>query len=186
MAMAATTPALEARLDDLFTRLVHGVSAYVLEAQPYVEPEDAALLGRLRAVREMDAHHATLIADLIRSLDLVPEAGAFPYWYRDLNYLTVPYLAAVVADAAREDVERLDALLGLWPGDLAMGCSLLERLRRERSELADSLAEEARLARARGAEGYARAAVEAQETREAIRARAKAVGEAAKKKAGAA
>ena len=32
---------------------------------------------------------------------LVPEPGAFPYWYRDLNYLSVPYMADFVVETLR-------------------------------------------------------------------------------------
>ena len=73
------------------------------------------------ALPDLDAMRPTLIANLLRAYGEVPEAGVFPYWHRDLNYMTVPYLAGFVAESLEADLALIDRTLAAAPeGDATL------------------------------------------------------------------
>src|SRR5688500_15640394 len=86
---SAALDVVEAVLD-LFTRSYYSTAGYVFESQPYVVREDADLLDLLSAIRAEDRRHARLLSGVLEPFDRLPSPGAFPYWHRDLNYLSVP------------------------------------------------------------------------------------------------
>ncbi len=121
------------RLNDLFTRVFIGAGTYVFESEMFVVEADAALLDALRDVRAADKRHALLLANLIRMHDRVPEPGVFPYWHRDLNYLTVPFMANFMAEALAEDLVRIDAAGDVVPAELRTIHATLRTIRKERA-----------------------------------------------------
>lgn len=187
---SAAVPALSAdrvaAMQDLFTRSYYSAAGYVFESQPYVVLEDADVLDLLSGIRAEDRRHARLLADVLEGEDQVPQPGPFPYWHRDLNYLSVPCLSGFVLEALQEDVRRYDVVLATWPSEKPAARSVLEAVRREKvSQLAllrpmsaAALEREARVVKEKiDARRKARAARLAKE---------KAAKDAAKKKPGAA
>jgi hypothetical protein len=157
-------PELKAALDDLYTRSAQGPADHVLGAQPFCVPEDADLLEHLEGLRAQERRHATMLAKLFDLLGLVPEAGVFPYWYRDLNYLTVPTLAAFVVEALEDDVGLHDAALRALPAEARLVRATLEATRAEKAASLDALRPRAAAAREREARAY-EAAIEARAAR---------------------
>ena len=102
-------------LDEVFTRAYYSAAGYVFESRPFGSDPDTPLLDHLATMRTEDQRHATLIANLIDMYDEVPEPGVFPYWHRDLNYLTVAYMTGFVVEALQEDLQRIDAAMAVFP-----------------------------------------------------------------------
>src|SRR5688572_33105061 len=170
-------------LNDLFTRAYYSAAGYVFESQPFVVPDDANLLDALSAIRREDRRHAQLLAGVIDDLEAVPLAGAFPYWYRDLNYLGVPFLAGFVAAALVEDVERYDAAIAALPAGAVGAKATLTAIRRDKEAQAAQLAPLATEARARET-AATKAKIDARKAARAARlAKEKAAKEGAKKAA---
>ena len=174
------------RLGELFTRCYISAATYVADAGAYEVPDDAPLLERIRAIQARDREHARLLASVLRMADHVPEPGVFPYWHRDLNYLTVPYLAGFVVESLATDLARIDAALAVTPADLTTVQATLRMLRTERAALFDDLAPRADAARRREAQAHAAASRAIRETREARLAAERAEADAARKAAAAA
>lgn len=130
--MDTRAPLLE-RLNQLFSRAYNSVAAYMLESEPYVVPADRELLALFKGVADEDARYARAYAGLLDARDRMPQAGAYALWYRDLNYLGVPYLATILIDVLQEDVRLLDAAIQAWPsGEAAAALDLLQAIRGER------------------------------------------------------
>ncbi len=184
-AAPALDPALKRRLDDLFTRSWYSGAGYVFEAQPYTVAEDAPLLERVRDLRLDDRRHAQLLAELLESYDLVPEPGPFPYWHRDLNYLSVPHLLGFVLEALREDVARYEAALEALPETLRLARTTLRTIlaeKRARIGPFEALVQEAQ---AREARAYAEAIAARKAARKKRLAEEAKAKEARRKSAGA-
>ena len=169
---------LIARLNELLTRSVYSPVSYFFDADPYVVEADRSLIQRLDAMRGQDDRHALMLAGVVEALGEVPEVGAFPLWYRDLNYLSVPWLAQVVLDQLTEDIERIDGCLALLPPALPAARAALESLRADRVEQVRDLTGPVAEARAREAAAYREEAARAKTARDAILAAAKAKADA--------
>ena len=94
-------------LNQVFNRGYYSASGYVYESRPFLVAEDQALMDDLKALRLDDRRHAMLLARLIETYDEVPEPGTFAYWYRDVNYLTLPYMMGFVVEALQDDIAVL-------------------------------------------------------------------------------
>ncbi|MDF1701875.1 MAG: hypothetical protein P1V36_12020, partial [Planctomycetota bacterium] len=182
MDVVALPPTLLDLLNELFTRTFIGAGTYVFESQPYAVAEDADLLEQLRAIKEQDRDHATLLAGLLRSHGHVPEPGVFPYWHRDVNYLTVPFMAGFVAESLQTDLDVLARAQVRAPAALEDVHATLQVIGAEREALLAALAPAAVAAKQREAEAYAAASRALREAREARLAAEKAA-EAARKEA---
>ncbi|MDA1194759.1 MAG: hypothetical protein O2894_06205 [Planctomycetota bacterium] len=181
-----TSPLLDARsvqiLGELFTRTYMSAATYAFESQPYRLPHDASLLERIDGLRKLDRDHATLLASALRTHDLVPEPGVFPYWYRDLNYLTVPFIAGFVTESLETDLAVLDRGLNEIPESASTLRALLAVMRTERAAVLAALAPETEAAQQREDQAYAEASATLRAAREARLAAEKAA-EAARKDA---
>jgi hypothetical protein len=173
-AATAEAQVLRERLSDVFTRSFFSAAGYVFESQPYVGPDDTELLEAFTAIRREDQRHARMLAGILDRVDAVPETGAFPYWYWDLNYLTVPFLGAFVLGAIEQDVKLLDDLLATWPDKKLAGRASLEAIRRDKRAWIERLKAPVAAARVREAASYRAAADEARQQRKAKAAKAKA------------
>ena len=158
MTAAVLPPALPLEvirhLNDLFTRFYVSAATYVFESDPYTVEGDAPLLDALQALLEEDRTHATLLANLLRMHDLVPEPGVFPYWHRDLNYLTVPYMANFVVESIEEDLRRIDKTGAETPDELRTVHTTLRAIRQERAARLEALRSPATEALVREAKAY--------------------------------
>ncbi len=172
---------LVGKLNDLFTRSYYSATGYVFESQPYVTDGDQDVLTSLRDARRQERSHARMLAQIIESLDRVPEPGAFPYWHRDLNYLTVPYLAGFVIGALEDDVVRYENALADLPANMGLARTMLQSIRAEKLAVLDELRPLAEEAQAREAKAYADEIAAVKKTRMDRLAKEKAAKEAARK-----
>jgi len=111
------TDPIRLRLDDLLTRSFYSGPGYVFESEPWVVPEDDALLQAFAEIRDQDRRHAHVLGVLIQQRGGVPQPGVFPWWNLDLNYLSVPTLAKFVLEALDEEITLYGELIGRWPSD---------------------------------------------------------------------
>jgi len=168
-------------LSELFTRVYQSAGNYAAESEPYQVPADADLLEALEALRVDDRRHALLLANLLQYFDLVPESGVFPYWYRDLNYMTVPFLAGFVVQSLEDDLGLYDAALAATPEDLHLVHTALRTIRKERAARLELLRPLVAAAREREAAQYAADAAAIAATRSERLAKEKAAAEAVRK-----
>jgi len=175
------SPDLVARLNDLFTRSYYSAAGYVFESQPFTVDGDQEILTSLRDVRRQERSHARMLAQIVESLGRVPEPGAFPYWHRDLNYLTVPYITGFVTEALRDDVARYEAALEAVPQSMGLARTMLQSIRVEKLAALEELEPLVQQARAREAQTYADEIAVVRQTRAARLAKEKAAKEAARK-----
>ena len=115
-------------LDELLTRCFYSASGYVFESDPYVVPEDDALLQALASVREEDRRHAHVLGALVQGLGGVPAPGVFPWWNLDLNYLSVPCLGRFVVGSLEHETGLYSRLISQWPAEDAGGRAALESI----------------------------------------------------------
>jgi hypothetical protein len=167
-----------ARLGTLFTRLFFSAATYVAQAQPFEVAEDRPLLDALARQRAQDREHARLLADLLRHYDRVPEAGVFPYWHRDLNYLSVTCLARFVVEALGDDLEVIDEAAAASSQVFRTVHATLRAVRSERAASREALRPLVSRALEREHEAYGAGAARIRETREARHARERAAAEA--------
>ncbi len=170
-----------ALLNEQFTHSYHSAASYLFEAQAYEVEGDGPLLEALELVREDDRRHAKLLANIIQLYDRVPESGSFPYWYRDLNYLTVPYMADFVVECLEKDLARYDAAAASTPEDLRLVHATLREIRKEKAERLEALRPLVAEAKARERQAYADEAAAIRKVREDREAKEKAGAEAARK-----
>ena len=174
---------LIASLQGLFTRMHHSAGGYAVDADPYTVAADAPVLAELEVVRTDDTRHALLLANLLQHFGLVPEAGVFPWWHRDLNYLSVPYTAGFVADSLAEDLACFDEVHASLPSDQHLIATTLKTVRAERAERLKALQPLVAEAREREAQQYASESAAISDARNARLAKEKAAAEAARKAA---
>ncbi len=97
-----------AALNAAFARRYHSVAQYILNADPYVSPEDKDLLRRIQAIAEYDHQEAERLSDIIEDLDGVPFVPPFDHEVAEWNYLALPHLAANLADALRTQLKQCE------------------------------------------------------------------------------
>lgn len=173
------------RLNQVFSRSYYSAAGYVYESRPYLVHEDAALLDDLRALRLDDRQHATLLARLLETYDEVPAPGTFAYWYRDLNYLTLPYMLGFVVEALQDDIEVLDEALAAFPEEHRLVHTTLRTVRRDKEKRLGVLLPLAAAAAEREGKAYSEASAAVRKARLDREAQAKAAKKGAKGRAAA-
>ncbi len=176
------SPELRRRLNTLFSRSYYSAAGYVFESQPYLVDTDLPVMNRLADVREDDRQHALLLAGLTEMYDLVPEPGAFPYWHRDLNYLTAPYMAGFVVESLEDDIALYKETISAFPEEMRVAHTALRTILREKETTLGELRAVAANAKAREAETYAEKIVAVKKARADRLAAEKAAKAAARKK----
>jgi hypothetical protein len=108
--VAAPQAALDA-LDRVFMDRYHSMAAYILEASPYVGPEDQRALQRIQAVAAFDRDQSERLSALIESLGAVPHVGPYARRLAEINYLSIHYLRHFLADQLLGQIAAYSALL---------------------------------------------------------------------------
>ncbi|MCX5759691.1 MAG: hypothetical protein NTU83_14545 [Candidatus Hydrogenedentes bacterium] len=108
--IAASQAAFDA-LNRVFMDRYHSMAAYILEASPYVGPEDQQALQRIQAVAAFDRTESERLASVIESLGAVPHVGPYSRRLAELNYLSVHHLRRYLADQLLAQVADYTALL---------------------------------------------------------------------------
>ena len=168
-------------LGELFTRTYYSAAGYVFESQPFGVADDDKVLNALRDLRRQERGHARMIARVLESLERVPEAGVFPYWHRDLNYLSVAYMSGFVCEALGTDIERLDEAIAIVPKYMGLARRMLESIRTEKAEALSDLEELSKDAKEREAARYVQGRKDLQKRRADRIAKEKAELEAKRK-----
>lgn len=97
-------------LNAAFANRYHSVAQYVLDAYPYVRPQDQELLRRVQAIAEYDHREAERLSDLIENLEGVPFVPPIRHEVAEWNYLALPHLAGELADTLAEQLAQYEAL----------------------------------------------------------------------------
>ena len=139
MSTTAAPAAFIDALNELFTRAYYSAAGYVFESQPFGHDEDDDLLRALNEIRRQERQHARMLGQILESIDRVPEPGAFPYWYRDLNYLTVPYMGGFVVESLETDIGLYERALGLTPEAMGLARTMLDAIRAEKVVMLEEL-----------------------------------------------
>ena len=176
------SPELRRVLNRLFSRSYYSAAGYVFESQPFLTDADLQVMNRLADVREDDRQHALLLAGLTEMYDLVPEPGAFPYWHRDLNYLTAPYMAGFVVESLEDDIALYREAIDAFPDDMRVAHTALRTILREKETVLTELRTVAQVAKEREAASYADAIATVKKARADRLAAEKAAKAAARKK----
>ncbi|MCP5068073.1 MAG: hypothetical protein GY946_16040, partial [bacterium] len=184
METTTISPELITALNTVFTRAYYSATGYLFESQPYMVEDDEEVLTILAGVRRTERQHSRMVAQVLESLDRVPEPGAFPYWYRDLNYLTVPYMANFVIESIEHDIQYFDQTLALMPPHLGLARTMLQSIRAEKMAMLEELRPAAKAALEAEAAAYAAEAAALAVARKDRLAKEKAAKEAARKARG--
>ena len=182
MTTVTLAPEMKAHLNDLFSRAYYSAAGYVFESRPFYGAPDGPILDAIQRLRMDDRRHAQLLANLIEMYDEVPEPGVFRYWYRDLNYLTVPYMVGFVIEALQDDIAALDTASGVFPESYRFAHTTLRTIRRDKERALERLLPVASEAREREAKDYKAAADAIEKTRKDRLAKEKAAKAAARQK----
>lgn len=98
-----------ALLNAVFTDRFHSLAAYILEAKPYVQESDAELVQRIRQIAEYDRAEATRLAEIIESMEGIPQVMApYPHDIAEFNYLALPYLKNELARKLQLQADQYD------------------------------------------------------------------------------
>jgi len=90
----------------------HSMAAYILEASPYVGPEDqTGPATQSKPSRPSTTRRANAWQALIESLGAVPHVGPYSRRLAELNYLSIHHLRRYLADQLLEQVVVYKALL---------------------------------------------------------------------------
>ena len=145
-ASATLTKDQRGALARVFSRSYYSAAGYLYESRPFLTAADASLMDDVRALRMDDRRHALLLAQLVEAYDEVPEPGVFAYWYRDLNYLTLPYMMGFLCEATQDDIATIDEALTHFGASHRLVETTLRTVRHDKVErlaLLQPLAEEA-------------------------------------------
>ena len=177
---ATVSSELLSALNVLFTRSYYSAAGYVFESQPFVEADDEEVMNVLLDLRRTERQHARMLGQIIESFDCVPEAGAFPYWYRDLNYLTAPFMAGFVIESLEEDLRLYDDTLSVIPEYMGLARTMIESIRVEKAAALEELRPVAAAAAEAEKKRYVDGTAALKQARAARIAKEKAAKEAAK------
>jgi hypothetical protein len=118
-------------VNEALSREYNSVSTYVLHSSPWTSPADEPALKALEEVRAAQDQTASWLTTRLREdLGAGPTVRAFEYWKRDLNYLSIPYLARFCCEHFERVAAEYDALLKENADDAVLK-PILTRLRDE-------------------------------------------------------
>lgn len=100
-----------AALNAVFVHRYHSVAQYILDANPYVRPQDQDLLRRIQAIAEYDKVQAERLTDLIEQLDGVPSVSPFDHEVAEWNYLSLTHLAQQLMTVLSRRLAEYEKLL---------------------------------------------------------------------------
>jgi len=98
-------------LNAAFANRYHSVAQYLLDAYPYVRPQDQDLLRRIQAIAEYDRRESERLSDLIEDLDGVPYVPPIAHEVAEWNYLALTHLAVNLADTLAKQLAQYETLL---------------------------------------------------------------------------
>ena len=126
-------------LNDAISREYNSVAEYVLHSSPFTVPGDDGALKAFGEIRDAQAATASWLTTRLREdFGAGPTLRAFEYWKRDLNYLSVPYLARFAADHYAGMARRYGELLAEAAGEPALA-AVFTRLRDESKSHAEKI-----------------------------------------------
>ncbi|WP_319588760.1 hypothetical protein [uncultured Desulfobulbus sp.] len=98
-------------LNVAFSHKYHSMAQYILEAGPYVRPEDGAGMREIELIAAEDKALADHLADVIERLEGIPQVGLFNPDVANLNYLSLEYLLGVLIRSLEDQLAQYEASL---------------------------------------------------------------------------
>jgi bacterioferritin (cytochrome b1) len=92
-------------LNRAFSERHSSLAQYILDAQPYITPNDEGTLECIRAIAEFDRIEADRIADAIDSLGGIPQISTHEAVTAELNYLALGYLRKVLIEELHKQLD---------------------------------------------------------------------------------
>lgn len=109
MIYSKTLPVIDV-LNQLLHLLSRGLSAYVVEINPWMQPGDESLRASLFNLADDRRLFASRTIHAISDNAGDPDPGPFPLEYTGLNDVSIEYLAGELVDSLSIDIEILEAL----------------------------------------------------------------------------
>jgi bacterioferritin (cytochrome b1) len=100
-------------LNAAFSAKYYSLAQYVLDASPYVRPNEEHLLREIRLVAACDRRLADQLALAIEQLEGVPQLTVIDSAVASLNYLSLQYLADVLLQGLEKQLDLFDRGLAL-------------------------------------------------------------------------
>lgn len=89
-------------LNDCFTQRYHSAAGYMLEAGSYLGAGDGDLRRAIEEIAAWDQAKAEELADVIESLDGIPQVRPYSHKLAELNYLSLRYMGGVLVRLLEE------------------------------------------------------------------------------------
>lgn len=125
-------------LNAAFTQRYHSLAAYILSAQPFVEPGQESLLRVIREIAEYDRIEAEDIAETIETIGGIAQVVPYHHDVAELNYLSLTFLRNVLVQSLRKQLAGYEKRLAATaPIPLAHKClsDLCDQMRRQIEKL---------------------------------------------------
>ena len=107
---------LEAFFNRLLNARLNSLAAYILAAEPYIEPTDEGLLAAVTKIAQDDKYWAHEMLQLMDSLQLQPRVGTHDAELAELNYLSLRYLSNQLALKLDAEIQTLKEAADLVRG----------------------------------------------------------------------
>lgn len=105
------------RLNHFVNREAHSLSSYVLEAEPYVTPEQTFAMKELQGVAAQERKRAAELREMMyEQLRAAPADRHFPPIVADMNYLSLPYLLGLIVRGKETLIQEYETFLALTGG----------------------------------------------------------------------
>jgi len=99
-------------LNTAFADRYHSWAEYILEAGSHIREEDASLRRTIEQIAASDRAAAERLADVIESLDGIPQAPPYAHQVAELNYLSLDFLRNALRDELSRQVTDYERQ---WP-----------------------------------------------------------------------
>jgi|GEM_PF-6187748 len=91
-------------LEQAFSWKHNSLAAYIVGAEPYVEPGEEETLKAVQSIAAEDQKTAVQIGQAIESLGGVPRIAPYEPSVAELNYLSISYLAEVLLEKLKKEL----------------------------------------------------------------------------------
>lgn len=105
------------RLNHFQNREAHSLTSYVLEAEPFVMPDQTFAIKELQGVAAQEYRRAAELRELMDKHLNAPAADRhYPAIVADMNYLALPYLLTLIVRGKQMLIEEYESFLALTGG----------------------------------------------------------------------
>ena len=123
-------------LSRAFMHRFHSLAEYMLAAGAYVRAEDRPLVEQIRSIAAFDREEAERLADVIESLDGIPQAPPYFHGIAEFNYLSIRFLKDKLAESLSTELAQYERALPLLHSHAAARNALYRLCGKLRSQIA--------------------------------------------------